>query len=179
MPLYRLAGFQPTLPPEGRYWIAPGAQVIGRVSLGEDVGVWFNAVIRGDNELIRIGARTNIQDGCVLHSDEGSPLSIGRDCTIGHGAIVHGCTVGDGCLIGMGATLLNGAVIGRGSLVGANALVTEGKIFPERSLIVGSPAKSVRTLDEAAVAKLLASAAYYAANWKRFAGGLAPIEERG
>src|SRR5436189_17640 len=130
MPLFALGLYRPQLPAADRHWIAPGAQVVGRVTLGAEASVWFNAVIRGDNEVIRIGARTNIQDGAVLHSDEGSPLTIGADCTIGHRAILHGCTIEDGCLIGMGATILNGAVIGRGSLVGANALVTEGKVFP-------------------------------------------------
>src|SRR5690349_20883145 len=112
MPVYALNGVAPSLPPAGRFFVAPGAQVIGRVSLGEDVGVWFNAVIRGDNEPLTIGARTNIQDGAVLHSDEGFPLALDSDCTIGHGAIVHGCTVQNGCLVGMGATILNGAIIG-------------------------------------------------------------------
>ena len=160
-------------------FVSPHAYVHGAVVIGADSSVWPMAVIRGDKGVIAIGARTNVQDGAVLHADPDAYLTIGDSVTIGHGAIVHGCTVGDGCLIGMGATLLNGAVIGRGSLVGANALVTEGKIFPDRSLIVGSPAKSVRTLEDAAVAKLLASAAYYVANWKRFAGMLTPIEEKG
>ena len=175
MALYALGRFTPTLPPQDRHWIAPGARVIGRVTLGEDVGIWFNAVVRGDNEMIRIGARTNIQDGCVLHSDEGSPLTVGADCTIGHKAILHGCTIGSGSLVGMGATILNGAVIGRGSIIGANALVTEGKTFPDRSVILGAPAKAVRTLDDAAVAKLLSKAAYYVSNWKRFATALSAL----
>lgn len=176
MPIASLQGEAPVLPPSGRYWVAPGAYLVGRVVLGEDASLWFNAVVRGDNEVIRIGARTNIQDGAVLHSDDGFPLTIGDDCTIGHSAVVHGCTIGAGSLVGMGATILNGAVIGAGSLVGANALVTEGKVFPERSLIVGSPAKAVRQLDDAALAKLLASAAHYAANARRFASGLAITE---
>jgi len=176
MPIASLEGEAPVLPPDGRYFVAPGAFLVGRVVLGEDVSLWFNAVVRGDNEVIHIGARTNIQDGAVLHSDDGFPLSIGSDCTIGHAAIVHGCSIGDGCLVGMGATILNGAVIGAGSLVGANALVTEGKVYPERSLIVGAPAKAIRQLDDAAVAKLLASAAHYAANARRFAAGLSIIE---
>jgi carbonic anhydrase/acetyltransferase-like protein (isoleucine patch superfamily) len=172
MPLYSLDGLSPTLPPDGRFFIAPGAQVIGDVRFGEDASVWFNAVIRCDNEPITIGDRTNIQDGAVLHSDAGAPLVVGADCTIGHKAILHGCLIGDGSLIGMGATVLNNARIGRGCLVGANALVTEGKVFPDHSLIVGAPAKAIRVLDEAAVARLLASAAHYVANWKRFAAGL-------
>jgi carbonic anhydrase/acetyltransferase-like protein (isoleucine patch superfamily) len=172
---YALGAIRPELPPAGHYFIAPGAHVIGRVVLGEDVSVWFNAVIRGDNEPIRIGARSNIQDGALLHSDEGFPLSVGSDCTIGHRAILHGATIGDGSLIGMGATILNGAVIGRSSLVGANTLVTEGNVFADRSLIVGAPAKAVRSLDDKAVAAILASAAHYIANWKRFATGLVSL----
>ena len=176
MPIYALDGAEPSLPPSGRFWVAPDATVVGRVTLGEDASVWFAAVLRGDNEPMRIGARTNIQDGTVCHSDEGFPLIVGDDCTIGHAAILHGCTIGDGCLIGMGATVLNGAVIGKGSLVGANALVTEGKVFPDQSLIVGAPAKAIRTLDEAAVAGLLRAAAHYAANARRFAAGLRRID---
>lgn len=176
MPIYALDGAEPSLPPPGRFWVAPDATLVGRVTLGEDASVWFAAVLRGDNEPMRIGARTNIQDGAVCHSDEGFPLIVGEDCTIGHAAILHGCTIGDGCLIGMGASVLNGAVIGKGSLVGANALVTEGKVFPDHSLIVGAPARAIRTLDEAAVASLLRSAAHYAANARRFAAGLRRLD---
>ena len=175
MPLYALDDVAPTVPADDRHWIAPDAHVIGSVILGDEVGVWFGAVIRGDNEPIRIGARTNIQDGAVLHSDLGSPLTIGDDVTVGHRAILHGCTVGDGSLIGMGATVLNGARIGRGCLVGANALVSEGKEFPDGSLIVGAPAKVVRELGPGVAERLLASAAGYVANWRRFAGGLRRI----
>jgi len=131
MPIYALHDRKPTLPPEGRYWVAPNASVIGDVALGEDCGIWFGATLRGDNERITIGARSNIQEGSTLHTDPGSPLTIGEDCTIGHNAILHGCAIGDGSLIGMGAIILNGAVIGRGCLVGAGALVTEGKVFPD------------------------------------------------
>jgi carbonic anhydrase/acetyltransferase-like protein (isoleucine patch superfamily) len=175
MPVYSLGEFAPVLPGEGRCWIAPGAHVIGRVHLGEDASVWFNAVIRGDNEPIRIEARTNIQDGAVLHTDEGAPLTIGADCTIGHGAILHGATIGAGCLVGMGAVVLNRAVIGEGCLVGARALVTEGKVFPDGSLILGSPAKAVRQLDAAERLALLAAATHYVENWRRFAGRLAAV----
>jgi carbonic anhydrase/acetyltransferase-like protein (isoleucine patch superfamily) len=175
MPLYVLDGVRPELPEEGRYWIAPNASVIGKAALGEDCGVWFGATIRGDNEWIRLGARTNIQEGCVLHTDMGFPIDVGEDCTIGHRAILHGCIVGAGSLIGMGAVILNGAKIGRGCLVGACALVTENKSFPDRSLIVGSPARATRELDEATVAKLKFSAAHYVENWRRFAKGLAAI----
>ncbi len=169
MPIYALADLAPQLPPAGRFWIAPSAHVIGNVLLAEDVGIWFGAVLRGDNELISVGARSNIQENAMLHTDMGFPLSIGSDCTIGHHAILHGCTIGDNSLVGMGATILNGAKIGKNSLVGANALVTEGKEFPDNSLIVGSPARAIRTLDDAAAARLTASAAGYVANWKRFA----------
>jgi carbonic anhydrase/acetyltransferase-like protein (isoleucine patch superfamily) len=155
--------------------VAPDAHVIGRVRLGADVGVWFGAVLRGDGEPLEVGERTNIQEGCMLHADPGFPLTIGPDVTVGHHAILHGCTVGAGALIGMGATVLNGARIGAGCIVGANALVTEGKEFPDNSLIVGAPAKAVRTLDGAAVEKLRASAAHYVANWRRFAAGLKRI----
>ena len=175
MPIYALHDRKPTLPPEGRYWVAPNASVIGDVALGEDCGIWFGATLRGDNERITIGARSNIQEGSTLHTDPGSPLTIGEDCTIGHNAILHGCSIGDGSLIGMGAIILNGAVIGRGCLVGAGALVTEGKVFPDGSLIVGSPAKLMRALDEAMIANLRKSAAGYVANARRFAAGLVEI----
>jgi len=175
MPIYALGGVRPALPAAGRYWIAPDANVIGDVALGEDCGIWFAATLRGDNECVSVGARSNIQEGCVLHTDIGFPLDIGADCTIGHRAILHGCAIGAGALIGMGAIVLNGARIGAGCLVGAGALVTEGKEFPDHSLIVGSPAKLVRALDHAAIERLRLSAAHYVENWRRFAGGLAAI----
>src|SRR5271167_2923720 len=176
MPIYALLDRRPRLPPNDRYWIAPNASVIGDVVLGEDCGIWFGATARGDNEMITIGARSNIQEASTLHTDIGFPLDIGEDCTIGHNAILHGCTIGDGSLVGMGAIVLNGAKIGRGCLVGAGALVTEGKVFPDGSLIVGSPAKVMRALDEAAIAGLRKSAAGYVANWRRFAAGLVVAE---
>jgi carbonic anhydrase/acetyltransferase-like protein (isoleucine patch superfamily) len=129
-------------------WVAPGAHVIGAVHLGEQSSVWYGAVLRGDTEPIRIGARTNVQDGCVLHADPGYPAIVGDDCVVGHNAIVHGCQIGNGCLVGMGATILNGAKIGEGSIVAAGALVPENKEFPPRSLIVGIPAKAVREVTE-------------------------------
>jgi carbonic anhydrase/acetyltransferase-like protein (isoleucine patch superfamily) len=175
MPLYALNDRKPLLPAAGRYWIAPNASVIGDIAIGEDCSIWFGATLRGDNERITLGARSNIQEGSTLHTDMGFPLVIGEDCTIGHNAILHGCVIGDGALIGMGAIILNGARIGAGSLVGAGALVTEGKDFPERSLIVGSPARVARTLDDAAVASLRQSAARYVENGRRFAAGLTPI----
>jgi carbonic anhydrase/acetyltransferase-like protein (isoleucine patch superfamily) len=176
MPIYALDNHVPSLPDEGRYWVAPDAHVIGQVRLGLDVGIWFGAVLRGDNEPIEIGAGSNVQEGAMLHVDPGLPLTIGAGVTVGHHAILHGCTVGPGSLIGMGATVLNGARIGAGCLVGANALVTEGKEFPDGSLIVGSPAKVVRTLDASALEGLRQSALGYVRNWRRFAGGLRRID---
>lgn len=168
MPVYALGDQEPALPPADQLWVAPDAHVIGNVRLGAGVGIWFCAVLRGDNDLILIGDGTNIQDGAVLHSDPGFPLTIGRLCTIGHRAIVHGCTIGDRSLIGMGATVMNGASIGANCIVGANALVTEGKSFPDRSLIVGAPAKVVRTLDDAALAGLWIAATGYIEKGQRF-----------
>ncbi|MBW8299368.1 MAG: gamma carbonic anhydrase family protein [Hydrogenophaga sp.] len=175
MPIYSLGNLTPKLPAEDRYWVAPDAHVIGQVELGEDVGIWFGAVLRGDNEPIVIGERTNIQEGVMIHTDPRFPVTIGAGCTIGHHAIVHGCTIGDNSLIGMGATILNGAKIGKNCLVGANALITEGKEFPDNSLIVGSPARVVRSLDETAAAGLGLSAESYVRNWQRFARDLKKI----
>ena len=175
MPLYALDDRTPTLPADDRYWVAPDANVIGKVILGEDVGIWFGATLRGDNEPITVGARSNIQEGVVVHTDPGKPATIGEGCTIGHGAIIHGCTIGDNSLVGMGATVLNGAVIGKNCLVGANALVTEGKVYPDNSLIVGSPAKALRELDDAAIEGLKLSAESYVRNWQRFRKGLKPV----
>jgi len=159
MPLYSLDGVSPELPADGSHWLAPDAHVMGRVRLGRNVGIWFCATIRGDNELIDIGDDTNIQDGAVLHTDLGAPMTIGTGCTIGHQAILHGCTIGNNCLVGMGAVVLNNARIGDNCLIGAGALVTEGKEFPPGSLIVGSPAKVARELDPAVFARLKLSAA--------------------
>lgn len=175
MPLYALDGKAPRFEDEDSNWIAPDAVLIGNVEIGRNVGLWFGAVIRGDNERIAIGSDTNVQEHTVMHTDPGFPLTIGAGCTIGHRAMLHGCTIGDNSLIGMGAIVLNGAEIGRNCLVGAGALVTEGKKFPDNSLIVGSPAKVIRTLDDDAVAKLRASAAHYVANAKRFKAGLAKV----
>jgi carbonic anhydrase/acetyltransferase-like protein (isoleucine patch superfamily) len=172
MPVYALGAVRPDLPAEGSCWIAPDASVIGKVQIAKDVGIWFGAVLRGDNELIAVGEGSNIQEHSMLHTDMGFPLTIGRNCTIGHRAILHGCTIGDNSLIGMGAIVLNGAKIGKNCLVGAGALVTEGKDFPDNSLIVGVPAKAIRTLDDAAVQRLTQSAENYAANWKRFAADM-------
>lgn len=176
MPLYRLDDVEPSVPEAGRFWIAPDAHVIGRVSIGQDVGIWFGAVIRGDNEPINIGHGTNIQEGALLHTDLGAPLTIGAGCTVGHHAILHGCTIGENSLIGMGATILNKARIGKNCLVGANALVTEGKEFPDNSLIVGAPARAIKPLDEAAIERLRWSARHYIENWKRFATRLTRVD---
>lgn len=172
MPVHTLGGIGPQLPPEGRYWIAPDARVIGKVTLGEDAGIWFGAVLRGDNERITVGARSNIQEHCVLHTDMGFPLDIGEGCTIGHRAVLHGCTIGENSLVGMGAIILNGARIGRNCLVAAGALVAEGREIPDGSLVVGVPGKAIRSLDEVSIEKLRRSAENYVANWKRFAAGL-------
>ena len=173
--IYELDGQRPELPEEGRYWIAPNAAVIGKVRLKNDSSVWFNSVMRGDNEWIELGERSQIQDNSTVHTDTGYPLTIGSDCVIGHNVILHGCTIADHVLIGMGAIVLNGARIAKGSLVGAGALITEGKEFPERSLIVGSPARAIRTLDGPAVAAIAAGADIYVRNFKRFAKGMKPV----
>ncbi|MGP9791498.1 gamma carbonic anhydrase family protein [Roseinatronobacter sp. NSM] len=173
--LYDLDGQRPELPEDGDFWVAPGAHVIGNVVLGAGVSIWFGCTLRGDNEPIVLGAGTNVQENCVLHTDMGYPLTIGADCTIGHKAILHGCTIGAGSLIGMGATVLNGAVIGKGCLIGAGALVTEGKEIPDGSLVMGAPGRVVRALDDAARARLVQSAAGYRANMARFKAGLREI----
>jgi carbonic anhydrase/acetyltransferase-like protein (isoleucine patch superfamily) len=173
--IYELDGQKPELPGEDQYWIAPNATVIGKVRLKPDCSIWFNAVLRGDNEWIELGERSQIQDNATLHTDPGFPLVIGPNCVIGHNVILHGCTIGERALIGMGAIVLNGARIGAGSLVGAGALVTEGKEFPERSLIVGAPARAIRSLDDAAVAAIAAGADIYVRNFKRFAKGMKPV----
>ncbi|MVA26309.1 gamma carbonic anhydrase family protein [Agrobacterium vitis] len=175
MPLYTLGDLKPQLPSADRYWLAPNAQVIGNVVIGEDVGIWFGAVLRGDNEPITIGAGSNVQENVTIHTDMGFPTTIGQGCTIGHNAIIHGCILGNNTLVGMGATVLNGARIGNNCLIGANALITEGKEFPDNSLIVGSPARAIRTLDDKAVEGLRRSAQNYIANWQRFASQLKPL----
>ncbi len=175
MPVYALGDKSPQLPPPDRHWIAPGAHVVGDVRIGLDVGIWFGAVLRGDNDPISIGAGTNIQDGVMIHTDLGFPADIGEGCTIGHHAIIHGCRIGNNSLVGMGATILNGAVIGNNCLVGANTLVSEGKQFPDNCLIVGTPARVVRTLDDVAVARLRLSAENYVRNWQRFSRDLTPV----
>lgn len=156
-------------------WVADSAQVMGDVELGEDVSVWFGVVLRGDTDLIHIGHGTNIQDGSVLHADRGMPLTVGKQVTVGHKVMLHGCTIGDGSLIGIGAIVLNGAKIGRGCIVGAGALVTEGKEFPDGSMILGSPAKAVRSLTPEQQLGLVQSAEHYIENARRFRNGLHKI----
>jgi carbonic anhydrase/acetyltransferase-like protein (isoleucine patch superfamily) len=175
MSLYTLDGEAPDFD-EKNCFVAPDANLIGRVRLREDASVWFGATLRGDNEWIEVGARSNVQDRCVLHTDPGCPLTIGADVTVGHGVILHGCTIGDGSLIGMGATIMNKAKIGRFCIVGANALITEGAEFPDHSLIVGAPAKVKKTLGPAATEGLLASAKRYVANGRRYLAGLKRID---
>jgi carbonic anhydrase/acetyltransferase-like protein (isoleucine patch superfamily) len=171
--IYELDGITPEI--GAGAWVAPDANLIGRVVLEADVSVWFGATLRGDNEEIRVGRGSNIQENAVCHTDMGFPLVIGADCTIGHKAMLHGCTIGDGSLIGMAATVLNGARIGRGCLIGAGALITEGKVIPDGSLVMGAPGRVVRVLDEAGRAQLLASAAHYRENASRFRRGMTPV----
>lgn len=175
MTLFALDGTGPAVPAEGSYWIAPNAIVLGKVRLGEDASVWFGAVLRGDTELIAIGERSNVQDLCVIHTDSGYPATIGRDCTIGHRAILHGCTIGDNSLIGMGAIVLNGARIGKNCLIGAGALIPERMEIPDNSMVLGMPGKVKRSLDDNAAKMLTLPAAFYTTNWKRFARGLQPL----
>lgn len=175
MPLYEFDGKSPQLPVNGSAWVAPSADVIGEVNLGENASVWFGAVIRADNTLISIGARSNIQEQSVLHSDEGVPCTVGEGVTVGHHVMLHGCTIGDNSLIGMGATILNRAVIPENCIVGAGALVTEGKTFEPGSLIVGVPAKAIRQLDEATIEGLRQSAAHYVRKAAMFANGLKKV----
>ncbi len=172
MPIYTLGERQPQFPASGNYWVAPNAQVLGDILLHENASVWFNAVLRGDNELITIGKNSNVQDSAVMHTDIGFPLTIGKNVTIGHQAMLHGCTVGDNSLIGIGATVLNGTKIGRNCLIGAHALVGEGKDIPDNSMVLGMPGKVVRTLDKANEKMMIASAIHYVENWQRYARDL-------
>ncbi|MGB3022506.1 MAG: gamma carbonic anhydrase family protein [Methyloceanibacter sp.] len=175
MAIYALDGEDPALPADGLYWVAETASVIGRVRLHSEVSIWWGSVLRGDNEWIEIGERSQIQDNCTLHTDPGFPLSVGRDSVIGHNVVLHGCSVGDECLIGMGAIILNGAKIGANSLVGAGALITEGKEFPDNSVIVGAPAKLIREADDKTRAMTARAADVYVKRWKRYAAGLKRI----
>lgn len=175
MTLYSLENTAPVPPESGDYFIAPGAHVIGNVHIGDGVSIWFGTTIRGDNEPIVLGDGANIQENSVLHTDPGFPMTLGRQVTVGHRAMLHGCTVGEGSLIGMGATILNGAVIGAGSLIGAGALVTEGKEIPSGVLVLGSPGKIVRDLTKDEIAGLKRTADHYVQNQRRFRAGLKEI----
>lgn len=172
--IYALDGLAPDI--AANAWIADTAVLIGKVVVEEDANIWFGAVLRGDNEEIRVGRGSNVQENSVLHTDMGYPLTIGAQCTIGHKAMLHGCTIGDGSLVGMGAVVLNGARIGCGCLIGAGALITEGKDIPDGSLVMGAPGRVVRVLDAEAQARLLMSARGYQANARRFAKGLKPMK---
>ena len=175
MAIYELDGQAPELPADGRYWIAESASVIGRVRLKRDASVWFGSVLRGDNEWIELGEGSNVQDNCTCHTDPGFPLVLGKNVTVGHNVILHGCIVGEGALIGMHATVMNGAKIGRNSVVGAGSVITEGKEFPENSLIIGAPARVIRTLDADQAAKAARPAQSYQRNGPRFKKGLKKI----
>ncbi|MEX3315395.1 gamma carbonic anhydrase family protein [Sulfitobacter sp. PS-8MA] len=173
MTLYALADARPDVSPDA--WVAPDANIIGKVTLGPAASVWFGSTLRGDNERITVGRGSNVQENCVFHTDMGYPLTVGEDCTIGHKVMLHGCTIGDNSLIGMGATVLNGAKIGKNCLIGAGALITENKVIPDGSLVMGVPGKVVRKLDEAAIQALTASAKHYAENASRFRRDLEPL----
>ncbi|MBC7167709.1 gamma carbonic anhydrase family protein [Phenylobacterium sp.] len=175
MSVYNLGDVAPELPGDDEYWIAPTAAVMGRVILKKNASVWFGATLRGDNDPITIGENSNVQDGSVLHTDTGWPLTIGRDVTIGHMVMLHGCTIGDNSLIGIGSIILNGAKIGKNCLIGANCLITEGKEIPDNSLVMGAPGKVVREVSADQARVLTASAHHYVENWKRYARELRPM----
>ena len=175
MTVYSLGDKKPQLPPEGEYWVAPNAVVLGDVILHRGASIWFNAVLRGDTDTLTVGENSNIQDGSILHADAGVPLMLGRNVTVGHKVMLHGCSIGDNSLIGIGAVVLNGAVIGKNCLIGANALITEGKVIPDGSLVMGQPGKVVKLLEPGQIAALEMSAAHYVQNWKRFVTDLRPV----
>ena len=175
MPIYELDGQGPEFPGEGNYWVAENATLIGRVRLKHEASVWFGAVLRGDNEWIEVGERSQIQDNATLHTDPGFPMVIGSNCVIGHKVMLHGCTVGDNTLIGMGATMLNGSKVGNNSLVGAGALITERKTFPDNSMIVGAPARVIRPVDEAMAKMIACGADIYVKRWQHYAKNLKRI----
>jgi carbonic anhydrase/acetyltransferase-like protein (isoleucine patch superfamily) len=172
MPVYVLDDIAPDLPEPGSFWIAPDAHLIGRVRVGRDVGIWFGAVLRGDNELIDIGENSNVQDNSVLHTDMGVPLTVGKNVTIGHLVMLHGCTIGDNTLIGIKTVILNKAVIGKNCIIGANTLITEGKHIPDNSLVMGSPGKVVRQLTDEEIARIKLNADVYVKNLRRYNTGL-------
>ena len=175
MPVYSLGNVTPELPNDDEYWIAPNAAVMGRVILKKNASIWWGCTVRGDNDPITIGENSNVQDGSVLHSDMGSPLTIGANVTVGHMAMLHGCDIGDGSLIGIGAVVLNGAKIGRNCMIGSKALISEGKEIPDNSLVMGIPGRVVREVSPAQLEVLKLSAAGYVDNWKRFRRELRPL----
>jgi carbonic anhydrase/acetyltransferase-like protein (isoleucine patch superfamily) len=176
MPIYELDGVRPELPGDGTYWIADTAVLIGKVRLAPDASVWWGSVLRGDNEWIELGERSQIQDNALLHTDPGFPITIGSDCVIGHNVVLHGCSIGDGTLIGMGAIVMNGAKIGNGCLVGAGAVIPEGKQFPDNSMLLGAPARFVREVDDKARAMIARGADVYVRRWRQYAKGLKRID---
>jgi carbonic anhydrase/acetyltransferase-like protein (isoleucine patch superfamily) len=173
--VYNLGNVTPELPNDGEYWIAPTAAVMGRVILKKNASVWWGATLRGDNDPIVIGEGSNVQDGSVLHTDTGSPLTIGANVTVGHMVMLHGCTIGDNTLIGIGSIVLNGARIGKNCLVGANCLITEGKEIPDNSLVMGAPAKVIREVSDQQALMIRAGSAHYVENWKRYRRDLSQI----
>jgi carbonic anhydrase/acetyltransferase-like protein (isoleucine patch superfamily) len=175
MAVYNLGDFRPELPNEDEYWIAPNAVVVGRVILKKNASVWFGATLRGDNDPIIIGENSNIQDGSVLHTDEGSPLVVGDNVTVGHMVMIHSCAIGDNSLIGIGSIVLNGAKIGKNCLIGANCLITEGKEIPDNSLVMGAPGKVVREISPEHARRLASGAQHYVQNWKRFKATMTPV----
>ncbi|HEY3777989.1 MAG TPA: gamma carbonic anhydrase family protein [Rhizomicrobium sp.] len=175
MTLYALGDARPDLPQESQFWIAPTATVIGRVRLLSQASVWFGAVLRGDNDWIVVGENSNIQDNCVIHTDAGQPVTVGANVTVGHSVVLHSASIGDSTLIGMGSTVLSGARIGPNCLIGANTLVPEKKDIPANSLVLGQPARVVRSVDESQIALIRASAEIYVANWRRFRKELAKL----
>jgi carbonic anhydrase/acetyltransferase-like protein (isoleucine patch superfamily) len=176
MAFYSIDGVRPTMSGSDDFWVAPNATLIGDVRLGRAVSIWFGAVLRADNDAITVGAGTNVQDNCVVHADPGFPVIIGECCTIGHNAIVHGCSVGDNSLVGMGSTILNGARIGRNCLIAANALVSENTIVPDNSLVRGIPGKVAGAIDEDRVRAMRLAAEEYIKSWRRFRHGLQRVD---
>ena len=176
MPLYAIADAVPQTPASGNFWVAPTASVMGRVILKENASVWYGAVIRGDNDPIEIGENSNIQDGSILHTDIGFPLTVGKNVTVGHRVMLHGCTIGDGSLIGIGSTLLNGVKIGKNCIIGAHALIPEGKEIPDNSLVMGAPGKVVKQVSDHQIQVIKMSALHYVENWKRHKTSLKRID---
>ena len=172
MSVYQLGDVKPQLPGAGDYWIAPNAVVAGNVRLLKNASIWFGATLRGDNELITVGENSNVQDGSVLHTDPGCPLTIGNGVTIGHMVMLHGCVIGDDTLVGIGSIILNRTKIGRNCLIGANTLITEGKEIPDNSVVMGAPGRVVRLSGETEQNMIRYSAIHYVENWRRYASDM-------